>query len=115
MRLSHQKISEHLATVFKISIKPSMINDIKSESASKYGPTYRWILDWIRRGSLVHADETKGVVYGGGHYVWVFASLSSVAYVYSSSREASILQEILAGFDGVLVSDFYSAYDLGRF
>ena len=44
---------------------------------------------------------------GSGHYVWVFANLVSVAYVYSSSREASILDEILAGFDGVLVSDFY--------
>jgi hypothetical protein len=54
-----------------------------------------------RRGSLVHADETKGVVYGGGHYVWIFANLTSVAYVYSASREASILDDVLAEFKGV--------------
>ena len=48
----------------------------------------------------MHADETKGVVFGGGHYVWIFANLTTVAYVYSPSREASILDEVLAGFQG---------------
>ena len=46
-------------------------------------PTYRGILRQIAKGGLVHADETKGVVKGGGHYVWVFANLTTVAYVYS--------------------------------
>src|SRR4029077_9683842 len=32
-------------------------------------------------------------------------------YVYSASREASVLDDILAGFKGVLVSDFYGGYD----
>ena len=59
----------------------------------------------------MHADETKGVVYGGGHYIWIFANLTSVAYVYSASREASVLDDILTGFKGVLVSDFYGGYD----
>ena len=59
----------------------------------------------------MHADETKGVVFGGGHYVWIFANLTSVAYVYSPSREASMLDKVLAGFQGVLVSDFYGGYD----
>jgi hypothetical protein len=31
--------------------------------------------------------------------------------VYSASREASILDEVLGGFNGVLVSDFYGGYD----
>ena len=111
MRLSHQQIAEHLATVFEIPINRAMVNDIKSELAHKYEPTYRRILEQIRSGPLVHADETKGVVYGGGHYVWIFANLTTVAYVYSPSREASILDEVLAGFQGVLVSDFYGGYD----
>jgi hypothetical protein len=55
----------------------------------------------------VHADETKGVVFGGGHYVWIFANLTSVAYVHSPSREASMLDKVLAGFEGVLVSNFF--------
>ena len=84
---------------------------MKVRDGKNYEPTYRRILEQIRSGPLVNADETKGVVYGGGHYVWTFANLTSVAYVYSSSREASILDEALAGFKGVLVSDFYGGYD----
>jgi Transposase IS66 family len=41
----------------------------------------------------------------------VFANLTTVAYVYAESREAAILMDILNGFRGVLVSDFYTAYD----
>ena len=79
--------------------------------AEAYMPTYRGILRQIAAGSLVHADETRGVVKGSGHYVWVFANLTTVAYVYSESREAAILEDVLDGFNGVLVSDFYAAYD----
>jgi transposase len=111
MRLSHQQISEHVATVFDVPILGTMANEMKSAMSKKYEPTYRRILEKIVSGRLVHADETKGVVYGGGHYVWIFANLTSVAYVYSASREASILDDVLAGFRGVLVSDFYGGYD----
>jgi hypothetical protein len=88
-----------------------MVHTIKGNVAQKYEPIYRSILTQIANGPVVHADETKGVVYGGGHYVWIFANLRSVAYVYSPSRDASTLNEVLAGFKGVLVSDFYGAYD----
>jgi transposase len=111
MRLSNEKIREHVATVFNIAITGTMANDAKVMMARKYERTYQQILERIANGPLVHADETKGVVYGGGHYVWVFANLTSVAYVYSASRESSILGDILAGFSGVLVSDFYGGYD----
>ncbi len=60
--------------------------------AEKYMPTYHGILRQIAKGALVHADETKGVVKGGGHYVWVFANLTTVAYVYAESRESRFLR-----------------------
>src|SRR5215813_1561322 len=84
---------------------------MKSAMAEKYAPTYRGILREIANGTLIHADETRGVVKGGGHYVWVFANLTTVAYVYAESREATIVRDLLEGFRGVLVSDFYAAYD----
>ncbi|WP_428674691.1 IS66 family transposase [Reyranella sp.] len=111
LRLSNQKISEHLAQVLGVAVLASAVHEMKSEAARLYEPTYRSILREIASGPLVHADETKGVVYGGGHYVWIFTNLTSVAYVYSPSREAVVLEDVLAGFEGVLVSDFYGGYD----
>jgi predicted RecB family nuclease len=111
MRLSHRQAVEHVAAVFKVNILITKASEIKSVMAEKYEPTYRMILEQIASGPLVHADETKGVVYGGGHYVWIFANMTSVAYVYSASRDASVLNNVLAEFKGVLVSDFYGGYD----
>ena len=111
LRLSNQKAAEHASMLFNLPLTGPNAQYIKSTMAEKYAPTYRGILKQIANGRLIHADETKGVVSGGGHYMWVFANLTTVAYVYSESREATILQELLNGFKGVLVSDFYAAYD----
>jgi predicted RecB family nuclease len=111
LRLSNQKAAEHVSLMFDVSMPKEIAHEIKSDMAEKYWPTYRGILRQIAKGTLIHADETKGVVKGGGHYVWVFTNMTTVAYVYAESREANILNDVLDGFRGVLVSDFYAAYD----
>ena len=111
LRLSNQKAADHSSSLFDVPLTKNHSAMIKVAAAETYKPTYHSILREIAKGSLVHADETKGVVKGGGHYVWVFANLTTVAYVYSESRESGILEEVLDGFNGVLVSDFYAAYN----
>jgi hypothetical protein len=111
MRLSHTNIAEHLGSVFGLRINPSTINDIKSSMASEYESLYRSLLLSISKGAVVHADETKGVVYGGGHYMWIFTNLTTVGYVYWPTRDGDVLRTVLDGFSGVLISDFYGAYE----
>jgi hypothetical protein len=111
LRLSILNAAGHASSLFDLPLSQSSTHEIKSAMAEKYMPTYRGILRQIAKGALVHVDETKGVVIGGGNYVWVFANLTTVAYVYAESREAAILEDVLDGFSGVLVSDFYAAYD----
>jgi Transposase IS66 family len=43
----------------------------------------------------------------GNGYVWVFASLEEVVYVYKPTREGEFLREMLKDFKGVLISDFF--------
>jgi len=38
-------------------------------------------------------------------------SMDKAYHLYKPSREGSFLQEMLGGFSGVLVSDFFRAYD----
>jgi len=111
MRLSRRQAAEHVATVFNVTMPVAEPGEMKSTMAKAYEPMYRNILERIARGPLVHADETNRVVYGGGHYVWVFANITDVAYVYSAPRDASVLNSVLSEFKGVLVSDFYGGYD----
>ena len=111
LRLSYRKACDHVLSLFDVRVPTSIAQEIKSEFASRFQPTYNYILRELANGPLIHADETRGVVNGGGHYVWVFTNLTSVAYVYAKSRDRTVLDELLAGFKGVLVSDFYAAYD----
>src|SRR5262249_32817741 len=63
-------------------------------------------------GPLVHADETEvHLKREGKGYVWVFTNLEEVVFLYRKTREGGFLAELLKGFGGVLVTDFYAAYD----
>ena len=62
-------------------------------------------------GRLLHVDETSVSVMGKEGYVWVLTSLEEVAYFYTPTREGDTIQAMLKDFSGVLVSDFYAAYD----
>ena len=60
---------------------------------------------------MIHADETRIRLHGGTAYVWVFTTFCEVVYFYAETREGNMVQSALEGFKGVLVSDFYAAYD----
>jgi len=77
---------------------------------------YNHLTENMRHGSHVHVDETKVTTIGSAGqgqtgYVWAFTNLKDVVYTYSASREGVTLKSVLGDFHGVLVSDFYAAYD----
>jgi predicted RecB family nuclease len=111
LRISQRAVARMMGTLFGFNMTPTAVNSIKIDAAQHYEETYRSILRQIVAGPLVHADETQVMVKGRNHYVWVFTNLEQVAYVYSESREASTVRTVLADFKGILISDFYAAYD----
>jgi hypothetical protein len=96
---------------FGIRVSRSEVQMIKTLMARYFEPTYKRILENIIAGKLVHVDETPVKLQKKKGYVWVFTNLEEVFYLYRPSREGSVLHELLSNFDGVLVSDFYAAYD----
>jgi predicted RecB family nuclease len=110
LRQPFNKVIENFQGVFGFNKLPSQ-GITKKIMSQYYEKTYNNILMKIQRGKLMHADETEVSIQGIKSYVWVFTSLEEVLYVYSPTREGDILDEILQGFKGVLVSDYYGAYD----
>jgi predicted RecB family nuclease len=84
---------------------------LKSLMARFYKPTYQKLLRKILSGNLLHVDETEINLKNGKGYVWVFTNLEEVVFMFKPSREGGFLRELLKDFRGVLVSDFYAAYD----
>jgi hypothetical protein len=81
------------------------------QAAEAYRSAYDSILKGLCGGRLLQVDETSISVKGRNGYVWVLASMEEVAYFYTPTREGSTIQTMLKDFSGVLVSDFYTAYD----
>lgn len=113
LRQTNEAVIQALDDLFGIPMSTTTVTNLRRRTAEHYRPTYEALLSALRGGPLVHADETKVKMKGptGDGYVWAFASPDTAVYVYAATREGDTARRTLEGFKGVLVSDFYSAYD----
>jgi predicted RecB family nuclease len=111
LRISGIKVARAINQILHFELTGSLVSQFKSVFAEMYGQMVERLISTITKGSLVHADETQARVVGKNGYVWVLSSLEEVVYVYSDTREGDLIQSMLREFHGVLVSDFYAAYD----
>jgi hypothetical protein len=105
------RVERSLAEVFGLSLPDSEGYRLKKYLMILYQPLYAEILKSILAGRVLHIDETTVRLRKQHGYVWVLTSIDKAYYFYKPSREGSFLQELLSGFHGVLISDFYTAYD----
>jgi predicted RecB family nuclease len=110
-RTSYGMLEETLKESFDLVVCGPEIHMFKTLLARYYRPGYQRLLDKILSGPLLHIDETEVNLRTGKGYVWVFATLEEVVFLYRPTREGDFLKKLLKDFKGVLVSDFYAAYD----
>jgi predicted RecB family nuclease len=110
-RISFQRLDEIFSECFGLHVHFQEIHNFKQIMALYYHRTYNQILSNLLTGNLIHADETIVNFQIGKGNIWVLANMRNVIYVYRPNRDGEWLQELLSGFAGVLVSDFFSAYD----
>jgi predicted RecB family nuclease len=109
--VSQRSVTETLNRLFGFQMDEIVVRRFKERGAEYYRETRKKILAAMVEGNVIHADETRIRLHGKVGYVWVFTTFREVVYFYSETREGSLVQTALDGFKGVLVSDFYSAYD----
>jgi predicted RecB family nuclease len=105
------RLGKVLAEVFKLPLAPHQLYRFKTAVADSYQAAYAHVLAEILQGPIIHIDETEVDLRGRKGYVWVLTNMERVYFFYRESREGSFLKEMLKGFTGVLVSDFFTAYD----
>jgi hypothetical protein len=111
-RVSFSHVAEKIRDYFQIHTNTSDIHCFKGLMARYYAETYQRLLGRLAAGAVIHADETAVEIKGVGKgYVWVFTNQEDVVFMYRPSREGGFLRDLFSEFDGVLVSDFFSAYD----
>ena len=111
-RSSLANVADSIRVFFGLPVNTEIVYAFKKQLARYYEGTYKRILEKLIAGALIHADETEvHLRHVGKGYVWVFTNLEEVLFIYRKSHEGEYLHELLKRFRGVLVSDFYSAYD----
>jgi len=111
-RTSFANIAEKLHDYFRLPLSTPDVYMFEVLLTQYYAETYQRLLHKLVSGAIMHADETSVHVRGEGTgYVWVFTNMEEVVYMYRPSREGNFLHDLLKDFRGVLISDFYAAYD----
>jgi hypothetical protein len=111
LQLPQRRICASAKELFNVSITSATVSKLKGKTSHAYQTTYDGIISKIVGGTLVHADETRIILGKREGYVWVLTNLEEVAYFYTETRDGETVQDLLADFKGVLVSDFYAVYD----
>ena len=70
------------------------------------------LLEAIRTSPATHVDETGWKLTGVNHWLWAFVTDRLAYYRIDRSRGAGVPKDVLGeAYRGVVVSDFYSAYN----
>jgi transposase len=111
MGLSYGKIKKELKTYFGLEVSRGTLVNILTEISRLFGPAYAQLIRLMRQQAAIHIDETTWPVDGKRHWLWIFINDVLTLYVVSRSRGSKVPKALLGeDFEGVVISDFFSAY-----
>ncbi len=110
-RLSYWKIVESIEDHFNVKTPYESLINMMDDFARHYQQTKEFTFHRLLESPIIHADETPVNIQGADQYVWVFTDGNYVIFKLTETREATIIHEFLADYNGTLISDFYSGYD----
>lgn len=77
-----------------------------------FAPIVTRLLALLRQENVLHADETGWRINGKNVWAWCFSNPRIAVYLIKHSRGSQVLREALGdSLPGVLVCDFYAAYN----
>jgi hypothetical protein len=111
LRLPVNLIQWYLEAVHGVELSVGAIVGALQRVAARGEPAVAAIRTAIRGSPVVHADETGLREDGTNGYLWSF-STPTERYFVRAGRHKEVVDDVLgSSFTGVLVTDFYAAYD----
>jgi hypothetical protein len=75
-------------------------------------PVYHNIGKKVTYAAVLNADETGWRINGATHWLWCFATSKLCYYVIDKSRGSPVVKKVFGSlFKGILICDFWSAYN----
>lgn len=113
-RLPLAQIQSLLAAVYGLHLSVGGLQDILARLRRQLTPVQARIAAQTRAGPVLHMDETGWRQDGLNGYLWVQATdgpTPTRLYTFDRGRSGQVARTLLAGFGGVLSTDFYAVYD----
>lgn len=109
--LPFTKIQEYLRIFFGLKISTSGLSQHVIRVSEIMKAVYEEILEDIKIGTILFADETGWRVKGRNWWLWVFGTQDSAYFTVDKSHGSDVVRRVLGWiFLGVLVVDGWSAY-----
>ncbi len=111
-------------------IRGTLIHIFAGRESKEIVPTIVTFIDWMARWepqvrrvfeafraaikdtSFAHVDETGVPMDGKNHWLWVVVTGHVIMYLASESRGHETIESLFDGYKGILISDFWTAYNM---
>lgn len=110
-RLPIASIQWYLKTFHHLELSAGAVVGALQQVARRGEPEAARVWEQVRSSPVVHADETGWRENGRNGYIWSFSTPTARAYQYGRRNKEMVDQGLGPDFAGVLVTDFYAAYN----
>ncbi len=110
--LPFNKIQELFENLCHFKVSQGALAQALQRMSQWLGVEVDEILAAVRASPHIHMDETGWNISGSNHWLWAAVNKRLAYYRVAKSRGAKIAKEIIPkDYSGVLVTDFYAAYN----
>jgi transposase len=111
--MTYEKIEEMLQIAYSLYLSKGELPQMMDRLAFEFGDHYRELIQELRRSPSANGDETGWGIDGRPAWLWVFINKMVAVYTIDKSRGKKVVRRVLGRrYEGVLGSDFHSAYNL---
>jgi hypothetical protein len=112
IKVSDRDIQKLFKSLLGLTIVPSSIPGFRNQLTRYCRPLYEELLKRMKHSKTLHVDETGWKLSGETRWLWKFTDQNVSINQILKGRGQKDLEEVLGKrFDGILVSDFLSAYN----
>jgi len=112
LRLPIRQLQWLLATAWGLRLSTGALCGLLDEAARAGRPAAAALLAEARASPAAHVDETGWRQDGRNGWVWTVTTPTTRVFRFVASRAGAVARDLLGtDYEGVVVSDFYTAYD----
>jgi transposase len=106
-------IARLLSIGYAFKVSTGGLTQAWANLAEQLEPYYRHLEQQVCEAGILHADETGWRINGVTHWLWAFCTENLCYYLIDRRRSSAVVARVLGEFfDGILITDFYGAYNL---